>query len=385
SDALYLRQRQPSIGAGRHLPSIRDHLASIADSEANETDNASSNGHGRLHGSSDASVTGNSRSCVVGGGDFECRFSRLSCCTGPNSGDIPSKPFSPGGANRTTAAAVGTFRSKEHSSAVAGGGGSGAGGLMRTSSAADDRSRFLFGEDATSLQYNGSASSTPLRPTDYYFPSDESLFNMDSFFDDFVEIDTSDIFESTEFININAATPSSVAATADPDSGRADGEINFSARRAFLQAGQNEPDEDGGIASIIQHIDREQLGETTTTVDDAPFFHDDSKERLLRLTDYHPLGDGVDRKPAAVGRAGTNAGTPQHHTTEQIKSKKLRCAQCNKKLGVIMIMKCHCEKIFCAQHRYAEAHNCSYDFKVEGRKVLEKNNPLVVADKLPKI
>lgn len=345
---------------------------------------------------------------------------------------------------------------------------------MRTTSTADDRSRFLFGEDATSLQYNGSASSTPLRPTDYYFPSDESLFNMDSFFDDFVEIDTSDIFESTEFININSgapgrkcdtaassasatlvlpdihqqqqqqqqssssssslsstsssssssqrqrhrsqysanenldqhhqlrvlrniksfpstlddtrkqyfratATPSS-AATANPDSGSADVEINFSARRAFLQAGHqnmhHEPEADGGIASIIQHIDREQLGETTTVGDaSCTTFHDDSKERLLRLTDYG--------KPAAAG--GTSAGTAQHHTTDQIKSKKLRCAQCNKKLGVIMIMKCHCEKMFCAQHRYAEAHNCSYDFKVEGRKVLEKNNPLVVADKLPKI
>uniref|UniRef100_A0A2M4C7F8 Putative secreted protein n=1 Tax=Anopheles marajoara TaxID=58244 RepID=A0A2M4C7F8_9DIPT len=60
-------------------------------------------------------------------------------------------------------------------------------------------------------------------------------------------------------------------------------------------------------------------------------------------------------------------------------------AQCNKKLGVIMIMKCHCEKIFCAQHRYAEAHNCSYDFKLQGRKLLERENPLVVAEKLPKI
>lgn len=62
-----------------------------------------------------------------------------------------------------------------------------------------------------------------------------------------------------------------------------------------------------------------------------------------------------------------------------------RCAQCNKKLGIIMVMKCHCEKMFCAKHRYAEAHNCSYDFKREGQKTIAKENPLIVASKLTKI
>lgn len=62
-----------------------------------------------------------------------------------------------------------------------------------------------------------------------------------------------------------------------------------------------------------------------------------------------------------------------------------RCAQCNKKLGIIMVMKCHCEKIFCAKHRYAEAHNCSFDFKKDGQKTIAKENPLVVATKLTKI
>lgn len=62
-----------------------------------------------------------------------------------------------------------------------------------------------------------------------------------------------------------------------------------------------------------------------------------------------------------------------------------RCAKCNKKLGIIMIMKCHCGLFFCAQHRYAEAHDCSYDFKEEGKRILTKENPLVVGEKLPKI
>lgn len=66
-------------------------------------------------------------------------------------------------------------------------------------------------------------------------------------------------------------------------------------------------------------------------------------------------------------------------------SGKLRCYQCNKKLGIIMIMKCHCNQYFCSAHRYMEMHNCSYDFKENGRKKLERENPLVCTQKLPKI
>lgn len=62
-----------------------------------------------------------------------------------------------------------------------------------------------------------------------------------------------------------------------------------------------------------------------------------------------------------------------------------RCAQCNKKLGIVMVMKCHCEKTFCAKHRYAEAHNCSFDFKREGKKTIAEENPLIVASKITKI
>lgn len=87
-------------------------------------------------------------------------------------------------------------------------------------------------------------------------------------------------------------------------------------------------------------------------------------------------------KPLTITKPITPA--PKSPSTPK-KPQKLRCVQCNKKLGVIMVMKCHCQKVFCAQHRYAEAHNCSYDFKQEGKQILARENPLVVAQKLPKI
>lgn len=88
--------------------------------------------------------------------------------------------------------------------------------------------------------------------------------------------------------------------------------------------------------------------------------------------------DGVESSAIALKATLTDTDAVQ-------KPKKLRCAECNKKLGLIMIMKCHCERIFCAQHRYAEAHRCSFNFKTEGQKTIARENPLVVAPKLPKI
>lgn len=62
-----------------------------------------------------------------------------------------------------------------------------------------------------------------------------------------------------------------------------------------------------------------------------------------------------------------------------------RCALCSKKTGLATTFTCRCEKTFCTAHRYPEAHNCAFDYKSEGRKEIEENNPLVVAPKLPKI
>ena len=52
---------------------------------------------------------------------------------------------------------------------------------------------------------------------------------------------------------------------------------------------------------------------------------------------------------------------------------------------IFVIYSYRCGNSFCATHRYAEAHSCSYDYKSEGRKIIEQNNPVVAAPKLPKI
>lgn len=67
------------------------------------------------------------------------------------------------------------------------------------------------------------------------------------------------------------------------------------------------------------------------------------------------------------------------------KKSATRCNFCRKKTGLATTYTCHCEGTFCAIHRYAEVHKCPYDYKAAGRKILEQNNPVVTAPKLPKI
>jgi len=67
-----------------------------------------------------------------------------------------------------------------------------------------------------------------------------------------------------------------------------------------------------------------------------------------------------------------------------VKKKKLRCATCNKKLGLLGF-ECKCGMLFCSSHLLAEYHNCTYDFKTEQCKRLEKSLVKVVHEKVPRI
>lgn len=62
-----------------------------------------------------------------------------------------------------------------------------------------------------------------------------------------------------------------------------------------------------------------------------------------------------------------------------------KCAVCNKKILISFTCKCSSDKIYCNSHRYAEKHNCTFDYKTEFKNQLIKNNPIVVSEKVIKI
>lgn len=54
---------------------------------------------------------------------------------------------------------------------------------------------------------------------------------------------------------------------------------------------------------------------------------------------------------------------------------------CRKKLSLTSV-ECKCGKAFCSSHRYAEQHNCSYDYKKNKEDLLSKTNPIVAPSKI---
>ncbi|GIL56649.1 hypothetical protein Vafri_11980 [Volvox africanus] len=61
-----------------------------------------------------------------------------------------------------------------------------------------------------------------------------------------------------------------------------------------------------------------------------------------------------------------------------------RCLECKKKVGLTGF-KCKCGNIFCGQHRYAESHDCPFDYKGVHKEKLASSNPVVQASKVQKI
>eukprot|EP00397_Hematodinium_sp_SG-2012_P001106 GEMP01001107.1.p1 GENE.GEMP01001107.1~~GEMP01001107.1.p1 ORF type:complete len:192 (-),score=41.43 GEMP01001107.1:4953-5528(-) len=91
------------------------------------------------------------------------------------------------------------------------------------------------------------------------------------------------------------------------------------------------------------------------------------------------------QKDVAMAAASSSSDmAPEEEEPRKEQPKKNRCWSCNKKIGLLG-HECRCGYIFCGTHRYAEDHNCDYDFKENGRKHLAEQNPSVSAPKVPKI
>ncbi|OXB61363.1 hypothetical protein ASZ78_011985 [Callipepla squamata] len=85
-------------------------------------------------------------------------------------------------------------------------------------------------------------------------------------------------------------------------------------------------------------------------------------------------------------RVGEATHLPPVNGSIQAKKKIAKhCFLCGKKTGLATSYECRCGNNFCATHRYAETHACTYDYKNAGRRCLQATNPIVSAPKIPKI
>lgn len=61
-----------------------------------------------------------------------------------------------------------------------------------------------------------------------------------------------------------------------------------------------------------------------------------------------------------------------------------RCSGCRKRVGLTGF-RCRCGDLFCAEHRYSDRHDCTYDYKTSGREAIARDNPVVKAAKIVRI
>ncbi|KDO29970.1 hypothetical protein SPRG_05160 [Saprolegnia parasitica CBS 223.65] len=98
-----------------------------------------------------------------------------------------------------------------------------------------------------------------------------------------------------------------------------------------------------------------------------------------------PLAKAVEVTPleAATALATETPQEPEKPSKVE-QSNKRKCWSCKAKIGLSAIT-CRCGYTFCTRHRYAEEHNCTFDFRRQAKRKLEEENPLVVPMKVARI
>ncbi|KZV50293.1 stress-associated protein 1 [Dorcoceras hygrometricum] len=110
----------------------------------------------------------------------------------------------------------------------------------------------------------------------------------------------------------------------------------------------------------------------------------------------HVFGEDTIRS-GACGRSSPERGSNPAETTGDLKTEASteaalppvkrevnRCSGCRRKVGLTGF-RCRCGELLCADHRYSDRHDCSYDYKAAGREAIAKENPVVKAAKIVRI
>ncbi|KAF8069621.1 SAP9 [Scenedesmus sp. PABB004] len=97
-----------------------------------------------------------------------------------------------------------------------------------------------------------------------------------------------------------------------------------------------------------------------------------------------PAPEPAQPEPAAL--PAPEAGPAPSSSPEAGAKASTRCQVCRKKVGLTGF-KCRCSPcaVFCGTHRYAEAHDCEFDYKAAQREKLAAANPVVQAAKVERI
>lgn len=97
-------------------------------------------------------------------------------------------------------------------------------------------------------------------------------------------------------------------------------------------------------------------------------------------------GDGSNAQRSVESGATATAESqhPEDEPSRPVQENKSRCWKCKKRVGLLGFP-CRCGYSFCDQHRYADTHDCDFDYVTFDREQLSRANQKVVAEKIQKI
>ncbi|OUM69058.1 hypothetical protein PIROE2DRAFT_57690 [Piromyces sp. E2] len=101
-------------------------------------------------------------------------------------------------------------------------------------------------------------------------------------------------------------------------------------------------------------------------------YHQNENNKIPPLIQEMKSNNIIDNSSTKITETQTSTNNNNFNENNKIKDKKNICEFCHKKLRITATYKCKCNKIFCATHRYSECHNCTYNYKQQGKKDLKK-------------
>jgi hypothetical protein len=125
----------------------------------------------------------------------------------------------------------------------------------------------------------------------------------------------------------------------------------------------------------IESVTNDSLKNDTATALLSSMAHVDSAASLSSSCSTNSMEGGETASATA-----SNGSSPAGGAVK----KANRCQMCKKRVGLTGFT-CRCDGLFCGEHRYDQAHNCTFDYKTMEREEIRKNNPCVVSEKIRRI
>jgi hypothetical protein len=95
------------------------------------------------------------------------------------------------------------------------------------------------------------------------------------------------------------------------------------------------------------------------------------------------LNEDIDKKIMPESEKAESAKEPVK-PVEPVKPKRCQHDGCKVKL-MLADFACRCKSFYCSQHRFAEVHKCSFDYKAVGKELLTKQMPTVIGEKFERV